>query len=246
MISLSPNITEIVATLGKEEVLVGVSTYCNYSPTVCNRQKVGTALTPHLEKIIKLNPDLILTQTLNHSPIVKKASGLGIKLVSFKFENLSDIINSINQLGEILKTSNSVEIVKKITHRQKELSTFNKNGGFIAIIDLVEKMGRVTGFVVAGPNTFYNDILKLTGMKNFIVQNGYSQLSLEKVLQLKHANFFIFTPSDKKIKEKMQEELKRFQYTKYGIFNFMSNYAVIPGPRIELLMADIYRELSDK
>ncbi|MGH9777916.1 MAG: ABC transporter substrate-binding protein, partial [Candidatus Acidiferrales bacterium] len=58
VISLAPNVTEILYALGVEDRLVGVTHQCNFPPAAVAKPKVGDTLNPSLEVLISLKPDL--------------------------------------------------------------------------------------------------------------------------------------------------------------------------------------------
>ncbi|MCD6313156.1 MAG: ABC transporter substrate-binding protein, partial [Thaumarchaeota archaeon] len=66
IVSTAPSITEILFALGLEDRVVGVTSYCNYPPEVLERvgegklEVIGDFTNPSLEKIIGLNPDLVI------------------------------------------------------------------------------------------------------------------------------------------------------------------------------------------
>ena len=64
IVSLSPATTEIVFSLSLGEKLVGVTTYCNYPEEAKKKEKVGTINEISLEKVVELQPDLVLASSL--------------------------------------------------------------------------------------------------------------------------------------------------------------------------------------
>ncbi len=60
IISLAPNITEILYAVGAGALIVGVSEYSNYPPEAAALPMVGTYIKPNLEAIISLSPDLVI------------------------------------------------------------------------------------------------------------------------------------------------------------------------------------------
>jgi iron complex transport system substrate-binding protein len=63
VISLAPNVTEILFALGLESRVVGVTSYCDFPEAAKAKEKVGDTLRPNLEKIISLKPDLVVVST---------------------------------------------------------------------------------------------------------------------------------------------------------------------------------------
>ena len=64
IISLAPNVTEIVFALGLEDRLIGVSTACDFPPQVKEFRKVGDFGSPKIELLYALKPELVVTTDL--------------------------------------------------------------------------------------------------------------------------------------------------------------------------------------
>ena len=60
VISMAPNLTEIVYDIGAGDELVGVTDYCRFPPEAKRKEKIGGWLNPNYEKILSLKPDLVL------------------------------------------------------------------------------------------------------------------------------------------------------------------------------------------
>ncbi len=243
VISMSPTITEIISELGGEDKIVGISTYCSFPKSACQKKQIGTALTPDMEEILKLRPDVIYSPQMKNSKIDLKAAQLGLKIRHLKFDSYLDIINSIKEVGEYLKSDKVNSIISKLEGPFSKLKKLTLKGEFLVVVDIGEKQGRVNSILSAGPETFLSDIIESTGLKNSakIPAKSYERIELENLIQ-KEVTYFIFTPKKKNLKEKLGNELKRFNIQS-RVYDFSSEYAVIPGPRLSLLMNDILKEL---
>ena len=63
IVSLAPNLTEILFALGLEERIVAVSSDSDYPAQAANKKKTGTFWQPNTEAIITARPDLVITLT---------------------------------------------------------------------------------------------------------------------------------------------------------------------------------------
>ncbi len=106
IISLSPANTEILYALGLGDKIVGVTDYCDYPEEVATKEKIGGYSDPNIEKIISLNPDLILATGIYLKPI-EELEKLGVPSVAIEPENIDEMLDSI-------------EIIGKATGRHKE------------------------------------------------------------------------------------------------------------------------------
>lgn len=227
--------------------MVGVSSFCSYPDKACRKREVGTALTPDIEAIVSLRPDYVLSQQMENSVFEKKVRKLGLKVKNYKFDSLSDILNSIKELGELLKSKHSKQVLSDFNHQLQELRKIKKKGRFLVVIDLYEKMGRVTGVLVAGKGTFYSDLLELTGLKNddHSGRGGqYHKLELEDLLDRENLSYFFFSPKKNKNEELLKRELSKFSKRKNSFYSFSGDYVVIPGPRLSKLIDELAESLK--
>ncbi|MCL6100641.1 MAG: ABC transporter substrate-binding protein, partial [Bacteroidetes bacterium] len=86
IITLAPNLTEMIYDLDLGKNLVGNTTYCDYPAAARNVDKVGDMLTFNFEKIVTLKPDIVfITVEGNTKETYEKFGELGIK--NFCFES---------------------------------------------------------------------------------------------------------------------------------------------------------------
>ena len=57
IISLAPNLTEILYALDLGPRIVGVTNHCNYPPEALEKRRVGGFVNPDLETVVGLEPD---------------------------------------------------------------------------------------------------------------------------------------------------------------------------------------------
>ena len=123
IISLAPSNTEILFALGLGDKVVGVTDSCDYPPEALEKEKVGGPWTPDVEKILALQPDLILASDTNPFDIITTLEGLGLTVFGVKSIDLDDVLNDIRTVGEITDkeveaqalTSEMAEVIKAVT-----------------------------------------------------------------------------------------------------------------------------------
>jgi len=126
IVTLSPSVNEIVFAMGKGGSVVGNTEHCKYPKESIDITKVGGYFTPSLEKILALNPTLVVMQQNNYK-LNKKLQKLQIKTKLVKIKTLSDIKKSILEIGEILNTQKKAKkIVDNINHELKHLKNIVK------------------------------------------------------------------------------------------------------------------------
>jgi iron complex transport system substrate-binding protein len=181
IISLAPSNTEILFALGLGDKVVGVTDYCDYPPEALNKTKVGGYINPDIEKIVALNPDLILVAYGTPMDVIDTMVGLGLTVYGIKTTDLDDLLNDIRRVAEITDkeveaqalTSEMASRIQAVTNQTEEL----------------EQRPRVFYIVwhdplwTAGSGTFIDELIEKTGGVN-ICQNitGYSTVSIEEVI----------------------------------------------------------------
>ncbi|HYA91351.1 MAG TPA: ABC transporter substrate-binding protein, partial [Thermodesulfobacteriota bacterium] len=80
IVSLAPNVTEILFGLGLDEEIVGVSIHSNFPEKAKSKVRVGSYIRLDFEKIASLNPDLIIaTGAGNTRDTVDRLGKLGFQ-----------------------------------------------------------------------------------------------------------------------------------------------------------------------
>ncbi|MEW5913681.1 MAG: helical backbone metal receptor [Thermodesulfobacteriota bacterium] len=79
LIGLTPSLTEVLFALGLGDRTVGATTWADYPATARRLPRVGAYISPNLEKIVSLAPDLVLANREGNPPwAVNKLAALGI------------------------------------------------------------------------------------------------------------------------------------------------------------------------
>ena len=101
IISLAPSHTEILFALGLEERVIGVTDFCDYPPEALEKEKVGGPWTPDVEKIVALQPDLILASDTNPLDIITTLEGLELTVFGIEATDLDDLLDDIRTVVRI-------------------------------------------------------------------------------------------------------------------------------------------------
>jgi iron complex transport system substrate-binding protein len=114
IISLAPNLTEIICDLGLENRIVAVTDYCDYPPVVSKKPKVGGFSNPSLETIVSLKPDLVV-MTIDGNPqaLDIRLRKIGVKTYIFKARRIRELPSAIRSLGEALGVKGKADIKAK-------------------------------------------------------------------------------------------------------------------------------------
>ncbi|MGB5131847.1 MAG: ABC transporter substrate-binding protein, partial [Steroidobacteraceae bacterium] len=92
IISVAPNLTELLYAAGAADQLVAVSEYSDYPEAARALPRIGDAFRLDYERIVALAPTVAVTWESGTPPEVqKRLEGLGIRVVSIPTRRLDDI-----------------------------------------------------------------------------------------------------------------------------------------------------------
>jgi iron complex transport system substrate-binding protein len=125
IVSLAPNLTEIVYAVGAGNRLVGDTEYCDYPAEAKQVAKVGDTLHPSIERIIALRPQLVLVSTASQlEAFTRQLDEQKISVYVTNPRTLEEVFNSIESLGDLLGTRDSAAgIVADLRKRASAVET---------------------------------------------------------------------------------------------------------------------------
>jgi iron complex transport system substrate-binding protein len=170
IVSLSPHTTEILFALGVEKSVVGVSQQCDYPPSVAEKSRVGTMMSPSFEQILALKPGLVLGSELNPRATIEALgkSGSTIRISAPKL--VGDIPADIRAIGRDVGASVQASTLAadiegalaRYGATAKERSRAGKNR-FLALV-------QVNPPIAAAPKSWLGDIFSRGGYENIVKQ----------------------------------------------------------------------------
>ena len=174
IISLSPNITEILFILGLDPQIVGITKECNYPKKINNVNKVGSYGHINVEQIVLLKPTVVFGMKEGYTMSIKKQlDQLNIENHFFDSHNYHDVINIIKYLSERFN-KDSKDLIAEIDKLFSEKTDQDKSALFLVNLDPL---------IAAGKNSFINDILRCGGFKNYLIDSPveYPKINIEKL-----------------------------------------------------------------
>lgn len=184
IISLSPSNTEIAFALGLADQIVGVTEFCNYPPEAMEKDIVGGFATPSIEKIMELEPDLILASTI-HEEEVPRLEELGIPVLVIESSTLVELYTSMSLVAEVTGVIANGEAL--IASMQERIAAVESVVGTIEPEDRVSVYYEVYSdpLMSAGRGAFINEIITLAGGINIFgdLDENYPQVSAEYVAE---------------------------------------------------------------
>lgn len=155
VITLMPNLTEIVFNVGAGEMLVASSLADSYPEEVTALPRFNSLPLDH-EQILVNSPDLLLAvDGLNNLEDAKKLEELGIPTYYLKFESLQDIAESMTEIGHLLGTQ---EEAKKARDRFEDgIRPVNPSGQSVLVLNGLEVLYSF------GATSYVNELVERSG-----------------------------------------------------------------------------------
>jgi len=101
IVSLAPSNTEIIYALGLEDKLVGTTDYCDYPEAAKSKPRVSGYSTPNLEKVVSVQPDLILAESIHEKTALPAMEKLGLTVIVMSAKSVDTVLNDIKLVGQV-------------------------------------------------------------------------------------------------------------------------------------------------
>ncbi len=193
IVSLLPSVTEILFSIGAGKQVIGVDEYSNYPPEVVEAVKngsianIGSGWYPNIEKILSLNPDLIIgvDSVVSHHTLKEIFSREGIPLILLPDRTLNDVVESIVIVGKA--TGNLIKAKKVALDVRSNISSMRN-----LVLKSIASRGKPKVAVlvwlnplwVVGNGTWLHDLITFAGGINvFENLSGWISVSPEALIK---------------------------------------------------------------
>jgi iron complex transport system substrate-binding protein len=111
IVSLAPNLTELVYAVGAGEQLVGVSAWSDFPREVLELPVIGDAFTVDQEQLALTRPDLILVwESGTPAHVVDELRAIGYTVASIRTRDLDDVATALLAVGELTGHASEAEL----------------------------------------------------------------------------------------------------------------------------------------
>lgn len=253
IVSVLPSNTEIAFALGLGDKIVGVSDHDNYPEVAAQKEKIG-GLELNIEKILSLEPQLVLADPSNDQKALQQLKDAGIPvLVVNSAENLDDVYKSIEMIGTATGAVDEAEkVIEEMKRKIADIETKvqgikdeDKKKVFIEISPEPE-------IYTAGNNTFMDALLSVIHAENASKEiDGWQQVNEEAVIKMNPdviiATYgdFVDNPVDQVLKRDGWGDMTAMKEKQ--VFAVDSDLINRPGPRlpdgVEALAKAVYPDV---
>jgi iron complex transport system substrate-binding protein len=233
VISLAPNLTEIVFAIGAGDRLVGNTTYCDYPAEAKSITKVGDTLQPSLEKLIALRPQVVLVSTASQLEVfTQQLKDRQIAVYVTDPHDLEGVFKSIEQIGLIMgNTEQSSLLVKQLRERTLAVENAVRSKPSVRIFYQLSAEPLYT----AGRDSFVTDLIRRAGATSVTadVPGAWPKFSAESALAAKPDAIILPTGGSMGAgNSTVTEALKKSPAAIQGkVYKINDDHLVRPGPR---------------
>jgi iron complex transport system substrate-binding protein len=161
IVSLSPNITELVFSAGAGGKLVGASRHSDFPEAAKSLPDVGDSSRLDLERIMVLKPDLVIAwRSGNGRSDIEKLEKLGLRVFAAEATTLEDIPRLLRTIGKLAGTATRAD--SAASAYEEELRQIKRNYGDGRKISVFQLIWHKPLMTVNGKHVI-SDIINMCG-----------------------------------------------------------------------------------
>ena len=250
IVTLSPSVNEIIFALGEGENIVANTQHSDFPLESKSIKKIGGYNSISLEKILKVNPTVVVGQDYDEK-LNSNLKALGITTLSYKTNTISLIKNTINELGIFFKQEEKAkELNTNIDNAMTSLAEIVKDKKILIIISPKDSLSNQ--IFVSGNHIYFEDVIIASGNKNAYFSNSTAQpvVNTEKIIGMNPDIIILLAPfleDDLKAQTKLINTWKELPVNASkddNIYTIDKLYAGIPSHRVEYFIKD-YRKILE-
>lgn len=240
ILTLAPNLAELVFALGHGERVVGVSDYTVWPPDAAKLPRVGGLFNPNFEAMMALEPDLAVLLP-SEADVGERLHRVGVATLTLEIESLADVERAFVTLGERLGDPaagrhRAAEFHATLAPRQ--LGTARR-----VLVVVGREPGRLGKLYAAGPGTVYDEMLTRLGATNVFAdaRPRYPEIGFEEVLSrapeviVELRAEALTGPQEAEAQADWQAFPALPAVARGRVAVIAADYALVPGPRLALL-----------
>ncbi len=254
VLSLSPNVTEILFRLGLDEEIAGVTDFCRFPAAAAGKPKVGALLNQDLERMFALEPTLVIALPA-HGTLPEQMAARGIRTLVVRNDTVEDVFESIESIGEATgRAREAVALVDSLRGAIAAVRGDPPARRWRTMIVVSRTPGTVRDVFVAGRGTYLGELLATAGGTNVFEDAlaKYPEPGAEEVLHRNPELIIEVVPLGKDARA--ETGLARAAWgtlpgldaaARGNVYSIAGDHLLVPGPRLGEALADIARVLRE-
>ncbi len=183
VISLTPSITDTIYALGGAPQLIAITNYTFYPPQAAKEKpSVGDILSPSLEKIATLRPDVVIAvSTLNSPDTVKGLERMGIPIFLVRGRGLAGVYRTVQSVGLVLgRQREATAVVEQLRGREQRIRAEGQKARRPSVFLVVS----IDPCITAGRGAFISEMIEAAGARSITgdLSQDWTRVSLEAMI----------------------------------------------------------------
>lgn len=182
LVCLIPSVVDDVYALGAGADVIAVSDYTKYPAEAKSKPSIGLPLSPSLETIVSLHPDLVLgSAETNHIQIVQQLQHYGIPVFIVDPHGIAGIYKSIRSLGMVLNRGPAANDLIARLHARENAVRARALGKPVVRVFMPIWYDPV---ITIGKHAFITELIAVAGGESVTddIAQEWPQVSLEAVI----------------------------------------------------------------
>jgi iron complex transport system substrate-binding protein len=186
IVSLSPDLTEILYGVGAFPHVVGVSDFDSYPPQAAKLPRLGQLHNPDLEKLTALRPDLVVINSAQAPLIEDTLTQLGFRILTASNQSVQEVYSAMITIGRA--TGNEAGAARLAAATRDGLDRVARKTARLPkprVVLIVDRTpGTLRDLYTATDGSYLAELVEIAGGRIALaaVKSGYEKLSKEDLL----------------------------------------------------------------
>lgn len=241
IISMAPNLTEILFALGLDEEIVAVTNDSDYPPQAMQKRKVGSFWQPDIEAVLACRPTLVITESFKQqSNLAARLSEIGCRTIVLDVWNTEQLYKAIETIGTAAgRDTQASQMIERLRQKQQQIAARHRD---------VQNRPKVLWVIqrqplrAAGHSAFPTELIEMAGGVNVVSDTIYQYPPIGVETLLSAGPDIIIEPTEENADPAGQLEAAKAFYAKYAsvpavqngrIYVIDANKVSRLGPRLD-------------
>lgn len=208
IVSIVPSQTELLHNLGLDMEVIATTKFCVHPQSwFRNKTRIGGTKNLNIEKILSLNPDLIIANKEENDQAQIEELAKKVPVWVSDIQTLEQALQMIEKVGVLVnKKANALKLIAEIKLTFEKLSKLVKAGTSTSVVYLIWH----NPYMTVGPDTFVSEMLGVCGFQNLVKESRYPNIDIEEIKDLNPDYIFLSSepfPFKQKHIDELQKEL---------------------------------------
>jgi iron complex transport system substrate-binding protein len=253
VVTATPSATELVAAAAGTASLVGRDRFSTHPPEVKRLPVVGDFVSPSVEAILQLRPDLVVLDAVQIRTAEALRAG-GVRTLVLDMHTVEDVLDGLTKVGEALGAAERAgqtraRLEAAIARARTQGRARARRPRVLLVVD--REIGALRSIVASGPGSYLDELVTLLGGENVLAGSAvrYPKISPETVIEAAPEIILDATHTDDpdaalRDWSALAEVPAVARRRVHMIGGEGSGYFVSPGPRLDQALAGLEPLLS--